>query len=277
VGQQHQRTPEFGCSYLSSHQVHGGTNGGDVRGPLQCAILALADGSIGHQRRFKRKSCISAFPPIPNISVLLLLTSQTKLRIRERLRCPSSALYEFCNRSRRPRQHAQHGGGANGEPVDVIDRAAHGMMSPAAHTNGRRHDKPAGNSHHYRKRVDRRRNCAHKPLGAERRRLAATEPLDRHRCLMRGVPSGHLRTAMPASSPQCATTEIGARMGYPRRKRGFEPRMAESKSNKFHLSLQAHSEKSGGNRPHCRQQLNRGFRMRVCVQQQFWGTFVRGF
>ena len=161
-------------------------------------------------------SASRAFPPflqLPDISLLLLPKPQTQFaQDRERLQCPSPALYEFCNRSRRPRRHAHRGGGANGEPVDVIDRAAHGMMSPAGTTMRERHDKPAGNSHHYRKRVDRRRNCAHKPLGAEQRRLAATEPLGRHRCLMREVPSGHLRTAMPASSPQCATTEIGARM-----------------------------------------------------------------
>jgi hypothetical protein len=33
---------------------------------------------MGHERHFKRKSRISAFPPIPDISLLLLLKSQTK-------------------------------------------------------------------------------------------------------------------------------------------------------------------------------------------------------
>ena len=48
---------------------------------------------MGHERHFKRKSRISAFPPIPDISLLLLLKSQTKLaQDHERLRCPPPAL-----------------------------------------------------------------------------------------------------------------------------------------------------------------------------------------
>ena len=49
-----------------------------------------------HQRRFERKSRISASIP----ELLLLLKPQTKLaQDRERLRCPPPALYEFCRRS----------------------------------------------------------------------------------------------------------------------------------------------------------------------------------
>ena len=86
----------------------------------------------GHPRRFKRRPRTLALSPIPDISLLLLLKSQTKLaQDRERLRCPPPALYEFCQRSRRPRRHAHYGGGANGEPDSAVDNAAHGMMSLA--------------------------------------------------------------------------------------------------------------------------------------------------
>jgi hypothetical protein len=76
VGQQAPaRTPEFGCSYLSSHQVHGGTNGGDVRGPLQCAILALADGRLVIN---VVSSASRAFPPFPRFPTYRCSSSQSR-------------------------------------------------------------------------------------------------------------------------------------------------------------------------------------------------------
>ena len=43
--------------------------------------------------------------------------------------CASRQLHghKLCHYGRRPRRHAHHGGGANGEPVGVVEHAAHGM------------------------------------------------------------------------------------------------------------------------------------------------------
>jgi hypothetical protein len=96
-----------------------------VIGALQCLLG-------GSSTSFQAQAAHVRSFPDSRLSLLLLLKSQTKLaQDRERLRCPPPALYEFCQRSRRPRRHAHYGGGANGEPDSAVDNAAHGMMSLA--------------------------------------------------------------------------------------------------------------------------------------------------